>query len=117
MTNTFTSYLLWALAQHTLIILSSWLIPTDVEINILLSVVLFTLAHFPNWQLMIVTFFASLITYFIFGVVFLREGWGALFIMPMFIVAHALIGRFLVKRGMEMRVLWMHPLWKKWFNK
>lgn len=75
------------------------------------SILLFTVCHYPNYPLMYVTFTGGVVIYFTLGVFVIREGYYGFLVMPFFFVGHALIGRYLVVKGWEMRVLWLHPNW------
>lgn len=115
MTSTYWFYFLWAVIQHHSVIAACWFLPVDIIYNVLLSILLFTLCHYPNYPLMYVTCFGGVFVYFTFGVLMIREGWYALLVLPLFSLVHAAVGRYLINKGWEMRVLWLHPNWP--FNK
>jgi hypothetical protein len=111
MTSTYLFYLLWALIQHSLIVAACWFLPINLMSKVLLSILLFTLCHYPNWKLMLITFLGAVIIYFTTGILYIKFSWVALGIIPLFCIGHAFIGRYLIEKGWEMRVLWLHPNW------
>jgi len=115
MTSTFLNYFIWAIIQHGIVLLTCWTWPEEVVTSIFLSIILFTLAHFPNFKLMPITLIASFFIYYIFGILLINFGLYALiWFLPVNLI-HSYIGRVLIKKGMDLRVLWLHPNWQKLF--
>lgn len=116
MTSTFLSYSLWAFIQHTIMLISCWIIPDYVVTSVALSMVLFPLIHFPNFKLMAVTLVAAIFIYFTFGILLLEFGLiSLLWFIPVSFI-HGYIGRHLLENGWDLRVLWLHSNWNLIFG-
>lgn len=113
MTNSLLKYFGWSIIQHALVLACTWFIPVDVVYKVAAAITLFTACHIPNLKLMAVTFTGGSIIYSIYGLLFWKFSWLALLAMPVFCFGHAFIGRYLIEKGMEMRVLWLYPKEKK----
>lgn len=116
MTNTLFNYFKWAIAQHLLCVLPIWFFDMNIPLKVVLSWVVFNLAHIPNYTLMAITSVAGLLIYFTFGIVSIRYGFISLEMLYVFLTCcfiHGVIGRLLLSLGMDLRVLWMHPKWNK----
>lgn len=108
-TDTFQSYLLWAVVQHAIVLTVASLLPLSLVGKTIFSALLFGALHFPNNLLMAITLFAGVLIYgcfYSFGI------WAMFLVAP----AHAALGLMLRKNGTEMRVLHKHPEWKKYFK-
>lgn len=113
MTNTLKNYFFWASVQHIGVIVTVWFFPIEVQQKVLYSILLFTLCHVPNVILIPITLAGGSLIYISLGYLFNSVGWYCFLTLPIFTFIHAFVGRILVQSGIEMRVLWLHPLWSK----
>jgi len=101
-------YVPWALAQH-LFVLTLFSIAQGI-VGLALSpwwaIGFFTILHVPNLPLMILTFTVALIFY---PVILSGNLWWIVGL----VIVHAVTGGFIKFYGLEMRVLWKHPLFRK----
>lgn len=101
-----------ALLQHSIVFVAVWFIPVPFMLKAVIGVGLFTIAHLPNVLLVGCTVVLSGVYYPLTVLGFERgiaPGIGVLLIMAL---THAVGGSYLKWRGVEMRVLWLHPKWR-----
>jgi hypothetical protein len=116
MTNTLLNYFLWAIVQHLLCILPVWFFDIPTTLKVLLSWFIFNLAHIPNYTLMAITSIAGFFIYLTLGIVSTHYGFISVETLYVFLICcgmHGIIGRLLLTLGMDLRVLWAHPKWRK----
>lgn len=118
-TNTLLQYFIWAIVQHVVTISPFWFLNINLTLKVALSWIVFTLAHFPNYKLMLVTGVSGLFAYFTFGIIYIKYGIFSVEMLYTYLTTcfiHATVGRLLLTLGWDLRVLWMHPKWKSYFK-
>ena len=75
------------------------------------AISLFTAFHIPNKKLMKITFIGSLIIYSTLAILQYLFGHDAFFFMIIAVIGHGIIGRKLIRGGLDLRVLFNHPDW------
>ena len=106
-------YFAWAMLQHSIVFAAVWFIPVPYMVKAWLGIIVFTLAHMPNWRLFMLTGLLSIVFYPLVVLCFEADLWRGIGITVLMLQIHALVGSYLEWRGTEMRVLWWHPKWRK----